>query len=120
MKLISICGEHSVYKTNGNKTQILTFSYNPSKEITNANKWKWHSESIKYHGAILTKQISHLQKINYDQIHLQIERDIERWSTGFSSKIDIIKINIFHRNFFQSLPVKTPFKTWDKIINLEW
>lgn len=125
MKLISIYGDHSGYKTNVSKTQILAFNYTPSQEITNAYKWKWNSESIKYLGVTLTKQISHLQKINYDQIHLQIKRDIERWSTislDFSSKIDIIKMNIFPRllYFFQSLPVKIPlerFKTWDKMIS---
>lgn len=125
MRLIKDFGEHSGYKINVNKTQILTFNYAPSPQIKGNYQLKWQSKTIKYLGVTLTKDITHLYKTNYDQIHLQISRDLERWSTlplDFNSRIEVIKTNILPRllYFFQCLPVGIPqekFKLWDKMIS---
>ena len=125
MHLIDEFGIHSGYKINVNKTQILTFNYTPSLEIKKTYPLKWHAKTIKYLGVTLTKRLSDLYKANYDQIHLQISRDIERWTTlllDLNSRIEVIKINIFPRllYYFLSLPIKIPqekFKIWDKMIS---
>ena len=125
MHLIDEFGIHSGYKINVNKTQILTFNYTPSLEIKKTYQLKWHAKTIKYLGVTLTKRLSDLYKANYDQIHLQISRDIERWTTlllDLNSRIEVIKINIFPRllYYFLSLPIKIPqekFKIWDKMIS---
>ena len=100
MHLIKEFGEHSGYKINVNKTQILTFNHTPSPQIKETYQLKWQSKTIKYLGVTLTKELAHLYKANYDQIHLQISRDIERWSTlplDLNSRIEVIKMNIFPR-----------------------
>ena len=125
MQLINEFGEHSGYKINVNKTQILTFNYTPSPQIKKIYQLKWQSKNIKYLGVTLTKQLVHLYKANYDQIHHQITEDIERWSTlqlDFSSRIEVNKMNILPRllYFFQCLPIRIPqekFKIWDKLIS---
>lgn len=125
MHLINEFGIHSGYKINVNKTQILTFNYTPSLEIKKTYQLKWHAKTIKYLGVTLTKRLSDLYKANYDQIHLQIGRDIERWTTlllDLNSRIEVIKINIFPRllYYFLFLPIKIPqgkFKIWDKMIS---
>lgn len=76
MHLINEFGVHSGYKINVNKTQILTFNYAPSQEIKKTYQLKWHAKTIKYLGVTLTKHLSDLYKANYDQIHLQISKDI--------------------------------------------
>lgn len=81
MHLINEFGDHSGSKI---KTQILTFNYVPSQEIKKTYKIKWHAKSIKYLGVTLTKRLSDLCKTNYDQIHLQISRDIQ-WNQFESS-----------------------------------
>ena len=90
MHLRNKFSEHSGYKININKTQILIFDYTPPKQIKRTYQLKWRSKTIKYLGVTLTKQLAQLYKTNYDQIHLQISRDIERWSTltlDFNSKM---------------------------------
>lgn len=120
MHLINEFGIHSGYKINVNKTQILTFNNTPSLEINKTYQLKWHAKTIKYLGVTLTKRLSDLYKANYDQIHLQIGRDIERWTTlllDLNSRIEVIKINIFPRLLFL-LSLSTYQDSTGKVQNL--
>ncbi|CAI5636845.1 unnamed protein product [Oreochromis niloticus] len=123
--VINIFAEHSGYKVNVTKTQILAFNYLPSEEVKNKFKLNWTAKQIKYLGVTVTKQLSDLLKTNYDRLTTQIKHDLNRWSTltlDFSARITTIKMSILPRllYLFQSLPVKIPvekFKDWDRLIS---
>ena len=55
MDLISIYGDHSGYKVNVSKTQILTFNFIPSQKVKKSFQLKWDSKSMKYLGVNLRK-----------------------------------------------------------------
>lgn len=54
-KLLEELGLISGYKMNRNKTQVLTFNYDPPSSIRTVYNWKCDAESIKYLGVSLTK-----------------------------------------------------------------
>lgn len=113
MRLLENYGKYSGYKINVTKTQILLINYSPSQEIKEKYKLKWNAKSIKYLGVNVTKGIDKLYDANYTKINQEIRRDLERWSVislDFSSRIEIIKINILPRllYLFQFLPVMIP------------
>lgn len=125
IRLLENYGKYSGYKINVTKTQILSINYSPTQEIKDTYKLNWDAKSIKYLGVNITKGIDKLYEANYTKINHDIRQDLERWSAivlDFSSRIEIIKINVLPRliYLFQSLPVKVPpkqFTEWDKWIS---
>uniref|UniRef100_A0A3Q2QCD1 Reverse transcriptase domain-containing protein n=1 Tax=Fundulus heteroclitus TaxID=8078 RepID=A0A3Q2QCD1_FUNHE len=83
------------------------------------------NESIKYLGVTLMQDLSKIQETNYSKINNMIQRDPLKWSKlvlNFSSRIEIIKMNILCRllYLFLSLPFKIPeaqFKMWNKQVS---
>lgn len=72
----------------------------PPEEIKQKYNIKWDSKSIKYLGVLITKNLSLLYVANYKLINQNIRKDKERWSTyqiDFSSKINVVKMNILPR-----------------------
>lgn len=112
-------------KVNINKTQVLTFNYNPPLSIRTKYNWKWDAESIQYLGILLSRDFSKLYNINYGPLISKISSDIQRWNVvpflSLSSRIESIRMNILPQMLylFQCLPVKIPHKQfleWDRLI----
>ena len=125
MKLLEEFGSISGYKINVNKTQILTFNYDPPVSIKTIYNWNWEAESIKYLGVSLPRDFTRLYNINYDPLNSKIKTDIQRWNVipflSLSSRIESIRMNILPRMLylFQCLPVRIPskqFLEWDRLI----
>ena len=125
MGLLEDYGWYSGYKLNITKTQILSINYSPVQEIRETYRLKWNLKTIKYLGVNITKKRDELYDANYTPINQEIKRDLDRWTLlclDFSSRIEIIKMNILPRllYLFQSLPVPIPqkqFMEWDKWIS---
>uniref|UniRef100_A0A3B1JE93 Reverse transcriptase domain-containing protein n=1 Tax=Astyanax mexicanus TaxID=7994 RepID=A0A3B1JE93_ASTMX len=126
MKQFQDFGPVSGYKLNINKTEILTYNYEPPPIIKDTYSLKWNTKSIKYLGVNLTKNISKLWEKNYGPLHTKIREDLNRWSLvpflSLSSRINSIKMNILPRflYLFQTLPIeieKKYFLEWDKMIS---
>lgn len=125
IRLLENYGKYSGYKINVTKTQVLSINYSPAQEIKDTYKLNLNAKSIKYLGVNVTKVIDKLYDANYTKINQEICRDLERWSAiffYFSSRIEIIKINVLPRllYLFLSLPVEIPskqFTEWDRWIS---
>lgn len=55
MKQLQNSGPLSEYKINIDKTEIISYNYNPPVNIKNTYLLKWHTKSFKYLGIHLTK-----------------------------------------------------------------
>ena len=119
-------GSFSGYKLNVDKTQIMTYNYNPPRSILERYDLKWNADSIRYLGIVLPKDISRLTDLNYGPLNAQIKNDVARWNLipflSLSSRIDSVKMNILPRllYLFQSLPVEVSpnqFREWDILIS---
>ena len=126
METLEEFGALSGYRLNVDKTQVISFNYSPPPNLVGKYDLKWDSESIRYLGIVLPKDISKLRELNYDPLTEQIKLDLARWSLlpflSLSSRIDTVKMNILPRllYLFQSLPIEVPqtqFKEWDKLIS---
>lgn len=58
LELLEEFGFMSGYKININRTQVLTFNYNPPFSIRTKYDWKWDAESIQYLGVLLSRDFS--------------------------------------------------------------
>ena len=118
-------GEYSGYALNIDKTQIMTFNYTPTQEITRKYKFKWNSSQIKYLGVNLTTDLLQLFRINYTNNNGKIFNDLHSWALlplDFGSRIRSVKMNILPRLLytFLSLPIEIPhgqFREWNKHIS---
>uniref|UniRef100_A0A3Q3A4Q3 Reverse transcriptase domain-containing protein n=1 Tax=Kryptolebias marmoratus TaxID=37003 RepID=A0A3Q3A4Q3_KRYMA len=125
MKLLEEFSSISGYKINISKTQVLTFNYDPPSSFKTMYNWKWDSESIKYLGVLLPRDLSKLSEINYGPLNVKIKSDLHRWNVipflSLSSRIESIRMNILPQllYLFQCLPVRIPanqFLEWDRLI----
>lgn len=126
MEQLQNSGPISGYKLNIEKTEIITYNYNPPTNIKNVYSLKWHTKSFKYLGIHLTKNTEKIQKMNFDPITAKTREDLTRWNLipffSFSSRIETIKMNIVPKflYLFQCLPVEIPekqFIEWDKMLS---
>lgn len=85
--------------------------------------WNWDTESIKYLGSSLPRDLTRLYNINYNSLNSTLKTDIKRWIVipflSLSSRVESIKMNIlpWMLYLFQCLPVKIPtkqFLEWDR------
>lgn len=86
--------------------------------------WNWDTESIKYLGSSLPRDLTRLYNINYNLLNSTLKTDIKRWIVipflSLSSRVESIKMNIlpWMLYLFQCLPVKIPtkqFLEWDRL-----
>lgn len=111
MTCLNEFGSFSGYKLNVQKTQILSFDYNPSTDLRQKYQLNWDEKSIKYLGIHNPKDMSRIAEINYKPLNKEIKEDIHRSSlilyVSLSSRIESIKMNILPRvlYLFQSLPL---------------
>lgn len=73
-------GSYSGYKLNLNKTQTITFNYEPQHSINRICKLKWKDNIIKYLGDQVPKDLSTIYECNYVPITASIKADLHRWS----------------------------------------
>ena len=101
MDILEEYGTLSGYKLNIQKTQVITFNYNPPSCIRGKYNLKWDADSIRYLGVDLPKDISKLSNLNYGPLNAKIKSDILRWSLipflSLSSRVESVKINILPR-----------------------
>lgn len=76
MDLLKNYGALSGYKRNINKTQIITFNYNPPEDIRRKYKLNWESDSIRYLGDSQSENITKLFDLNYGPLNTKIKSDI--------------------------------------------
>lgn len=73
-------GMLSGYKVNVQKTQVITFNYEPNQYIRQSFKVNWDLESMKYLGIQLPKDLGKLKSYNYDVIMTKIKSDLGKWN----------------------------------------
>lgn len=126
MTVLERYGALSGYKLNVQKTQVLTFNYDPPSSLVEKYQLKWGADHIRYLGVNLSKDILNLFTLNYGPLNNNIKSDIQRWSLipflGLHSRVESIRMNVLPRllYLFQSLPVEIPieqFMDWDKMIS---
>ena len=126
MTVLEKYGALSGYKLNVQKTQVLTFNYDPPSSLREKYQLTWEAEHIRYLGVNLPKDISKLSTLNYGPLNNNIKSDIQRWSLipflSLHSRVESIRMNVLPRllYLFQSLPVEIPMKQfieWDKMIS---
>lgn len=119
-------GKMSGYKINVQKTQVITFNYEPNQYLRQSYKVNWDLKSMKYLGIYLPKELEKLKSTNYDKIIPNIKTDLSKWNLmpylGLASRVEVIKMNILPRllYLFQNLPVELSekeLKELDKIIS---
>lgn len=118
-------GSYSGYKLNLNKTQTLTFNYEPQENIYRICTFKWKSNIIKYLGVQIPKDVSSIYDQNYIPLTAEIKADLNRWALlpmNMYNRIEAIKMNILPRLLFlfQSRPVEIPtkqFNIWNRMIS---
>lgn len=126
MTCLNEYGSFSGYRLNIQKTQILSFDYNPPIDLLQECQLNWNEKSIEYLGIQIPKDLSRIAEINYKPLIKEIKEDIHRWSLipylSLSSRIESIKMNTLPRvlYLFQSLPLEAPekqFQEWDRLIS---
>lgn len=85
MTTLTTYGQLLGYKTNIQKTQVITFNYRPGQVIRDKYKINWDSKSIKYLGVNLPQDLEQLKSINYNPLLNKIKSDISRWN-GHNTK----------------------------------
>lgn len=80
MKTLDLFGKISGYKLNVQKTQVLTFSCQPSGNIRGKFKFKLGEDSMKYLGLHITKDITQLFNANYKPLQCKMKSDLSRWN----------------------------------------
>lgn len=126
MSTLEEYGTFSGYKLNVQKTQALTFNYNPAQSIRDRYHINPEAETMKYLGVTLPRDLRRLSALNYDPLISKIKKDLARWNLlpflSMGSRIESIKMNILPRllYLFQTLPVEVTdrqFVEWDKLIS---
>lgn len=120
---LEVYGFYSGYKLNLAKAQILTMNYSASDIVRRKYNLDWNLKNMSYLGITLTKQSDKVYKVNFNKVDQGMKNDIQRWEAltlDFSSRIEIIKMNILPRllYLFQALPIEIPekqFISWDRL-----
>lgn len=129
LSLLIEFGTFSGYKLNLQKTQVISFNYQPSAEIQEKSKFNWKNKTIKYLGIQIPKDLSRLFEENYSTLTSNIKADLQRWSLlpmSIYNRIETIKINLLPRllYLFQALSIQIPAKQycgWNRMIsNFIW
>ena len=66
-------GSLSGYKLNVEKTQVITFNYNPPPSLIGKYDLKWDSGSIRYLGIVLPKEIPNKSDLDYTPLNNTIK-----------------------------------------------
>lgn len=108
-------GLYSGYKLNIHKTQLILYNYTHSSHLKNLYNFSWDSNTIKYLGVKIPKDLTNIYNLNYVPMTKGIKEDFNRWTLqpfNLHNHIDIIKMNILPRLLFlfQSIPIAIPIK----------
>ena len=126
MSSMDMFGKLSGYKINIQKTQVLTFNFNPPYDLVTKYNLSCNKKSMKYLGINLTQDISKLFEANYIPLNHRIKSDISRWNhlpfLSLTSRSELVKMVILPRllYLFLSLPIEVSdrqFMQWHKSIS---
>ena len=80
-------GQMSGYRLNISKTQIITFNYEPTRDIIQRYQLKWDADSIKYLGVYIP--------INFGRLISKIKTNVRSWQVipflNLSSRVEEFK-----------------------------
>lgn len=101
MDLIEEYGAISGYKLNVQKTQVLTFNYDPPVFLVKKYHLKWDADYIRYLGINLPRDTSKLFTLNFGPLNMNIKSDIQRWSLipflSLNSRVESTRMNVLPR-----------------------
>ena len=129
LQLINRFGSFSWYKINWGKSELMPLSNLVDMTFFKTTPFRIVSDKFTSLGIIVTRKLSQLLQLNWDEETDQLGRNIQFWNTlpiSMVGHINVIKMVVFPRflYIFQSIPVCIPqkyFRQLDYIISyLVW
>jgi len=113
-QLINNLSKVAGYKISNKSVAFLyTNNEQAEKEIKNATPFTKATNSIKYLGANLTKQVKDLYEKNFKSLKKESEEDLRRWKDlpcSLTGRINIVKMAILPKAIyrFSAISIKIP------------
>ena len=115
LNLINSFGEVAGYKINSNKSiSFLYIKYKQAeKEIRETTPFSIVTNTIKYLGVTLTKEVKDLYDKNFKSLKKEIKEDLRRWKylpCSWIGRINRVKMAILLKAIcrFNAIPIKNP------------
>jgi hypothetical protein len=115
LQLINNFSKVVVYKINSNKSVAFLYTNDKQaeKEIRETIPFTIATNSIKYLGVTLTKQVKYLYDNNFKSLKKKIEEELRKWRDipcSWIGRINIVKMAILPKAVyrFSAIPIKSP------------
>lgn len=125
MEIINNFGSISGYTLNVSKSEVMLSDCVIKEEIKKQYNFHWDTETIKYLGIKITKDLDNLFVKNFGELTTLVKQEFNRWTLipfTLWERIKIIQMNILPRFLFlfTTLPIyisPDSFKQWDSIFS---